>query len=224
MKKWKIVAQRLRERVDNNEIATIDEYETYLRAVVTQEFRDLDDWLFLLVLTAYTKGIKSAARDLKKGRYTVSDTDLETEEEAARSYVLSDPQHRKEFLLLLRRIKAEIESLREYAVQQAIVSLTEEKDGNAVAIAMLVSLRRPAKNRIFDIVIRSFANATLVTFLKNGIQSVQNLAEATIQTARDSRVCSFCQGQEGKVYTIAQAMNLIPFHEGCRCKWIPIRN
>jgi len=226
MRKWKTVAQRLRERIGRDQFEVTDsvvgDYENHLRAVVTQEFRDTDNWLFLLVLTAYTKGIKSAEKDLKKVG-PIEDSDFETEEEAARSYVLSDPQHRKEFLLLLRRIKAEIESLKEYAIQQAISSLTESNDGSVVAAAILVSLRSPAKSKIFDIVVRSFANATLITFLKNGIQSVQNLSEAVVKTAGDARVCSFCQGQEGKVYSIAQAMNLIPFHTFCRCKWVPVR-
>lgn len=227
MRKWKTVAQRLRERIEREQReatdSLIDDYEIYLRSVVTQEFRDTDNWLFILVLTAYTKGIKSAERDLKKVG-PVEDSGFETEEEAARSYVLSDPEHRKEFLLLLRRIKAEIESLKEYAIQQALSSLTENKDGQTVAAAILVSLRSPVKSKIFDIVVRSFANATLITFLKNGIQSVQNLSEAVVKTAGDARVCSFCQGQEGKVYTIQQAMNLIPFHTFCRCKWIPVRD
>lgn len=231
MKRWKIVAMRLRARIEDNpqEVteSTVDDYETYLRAVVSQEFKDQDQWLFALVLSAYLKGIKTANKDLRKARFSVPDTDLEAEEEAAQSVVFSDPQHRKEFLLLLRRVKADIESLKEYIIQQTITKIIDASQSEDLAkesaIAMVLLAQKPAKSTIYDAIVRTFANATLVTFLLNGIQEVFNLSEATIQTAGDHRVCDRCKSYEGKRYTISEAKGLIPFHPLCRCKWVPVR-
>lgn len=230
VKRWKIVSLRLRARIENNpgELteSTVDDYETYLRALVRQEFRDQDKWLFSLVLTSYIKGIKSATRDLRKQQYEVPD-DVETDEDAAKSFVFSNPKHRKQFLLLLRRTIAEVESLKEYIIQQTMIALIDTANGNDYAKLIAASVvgiaAKSSKSKIFGTVIRAFANATLITFLLNGIREVINQSEVTIQTAGDNRVCSRCRSFEGNRYTISEAMNLIPFHDFCRCKWIPVR-
>lgn len=84
-----------------------------------------------------------------------------------------------------------------------------------------------------------------ITNLTNGLFTVQNLAiagVAIIATANMSRAevvkkndmalqwaaeldnatCSYCEAQDGTVYTEEEAAGEIPAHSNCRCTWIPV--
>jgi len=52
------------------------------------------------------------------------------------------------------------------------------------------------------------------------IKNVSGMAE--ILTAGDDNVCSECADLENQVYTITEAMGIIPVHARCRCAWRPI--
>jgi SPP1 gp7 family putative phage head morphogenesis protein len=67
-------------------------------------------------------------------------------------------------------------------------------------------------------IIRAYAEASLSEYERWGVTGVIVMAE--VRTARDDRVCSFCGTMEGKVYTIAEARGMIPFHVLCRCAWV----
>lgn len=46
--------------------------------------------------------------------------------------------------------------------------------------------------------------------------------KAEWMTAEDDRVCTKCASLQGKIFTLEEIMNLIPYHPNCRCVALPI--
>ncbi|KKL62939.1 hypothetical protein LCGC14_2180130 [marine sediment metagenome] len=69
-------------------------------------------------------------------------------------------------------------------------------------------------------IIRAHAEGQLQEFKNWGILGVSVKAEWV--TAGDARVCADCAANEGSVYTIEEAIGLIPLHPQCRCIWVPL--
>lgn len=66
-------------------------------------------------------------------------------------------------------------------------------------------------------VVRSFAEGRLEAYKQSGV-----VEKVEFVTAPDERVCPICVGLEGSVYTLEEAVGLIPVHAACRCTLIPV--
>lgn len=69
--------------------------------------------------------------------------------------------------------------------------------------------------------IAAHAEATLNRYEQLGIEGVT--AQVEFSTAGDDRVCTRCEGLEGRVMAVADARGIIPVHPNCRrcCAWLP---
>jgi len=68
-------------------------------------------------------------------------------------------------------------------------------------------------------IIRAHHQATMQEYMNWRVEGV--VVKAEFMTAGDDRVCSRCQALEGQVFTLEEAMNLIPVHVNCRCICLP---
>ena len=69
-------------------------------------------------------------------------------------------------------------------------------------------------------IIRAHHYATINEYKRWGVIGVNIKAE--FKTAGDDRVCSICASLEGNLYTLDEALPIVPVHPQCRCIMLPI--
>lgn len=242
-RRWLIASKRARAKLaDRLSVNSITEfglseeeqvalYEEWLRSIIEEEFSESDQWIFLFVLAAYTRGVKMAKKDLDYAGYDsreMIEAIAEVDDLGQRSLILSSPTHRKEFTLMLMRVRNELKGQKSAVIQAAVSVLldgiaagdTGSILGKKVSESITDTGYPKAKFLAFDAIIRIFAEAMLTTFALAGITDVMLEPEVVFATAGDGKVCKRCSHFEGMVYTISEARGLIPLHPFCRCRWI----
>jgi len=68
-------------------------------------------------------------------------------------------------------------------------------------------------------IIRSHHLAMVQEYRRGGVAGVTVMAE--VLTAGDDKVCDSCSDLEGKVFTLDEIENMLPYHGGCRCICLP---
>jgi len=70
-------------------------------------------------------------------------------------------------------------------------------------------------------IIRAHHHGMMQEYRNWGVEGVE--VQAEFRTAGDDRVCPDCESLEGRVYSLADAQELIPVHPMCRCIVLPAR-
>ena len=81
--------------------------------------------------------------------------------------------------------------------------------------------RRRAEIMARTEIIRAHHQATIMEYKNWAVEGIKVKAE--FMTAGDNRVCPQCAMLEGEIFTLEEAMNLIPVHPSCRCIALPYK-
>ena len=195
-------------------------------------------WTNQYIADSYKRGVMRARAEMRRAGYTVPAL---TEAEAG--IVLSGPFHADRVGVLYTRTFTDLKGITDLMDSQMSRVLAQgmiDGDGPATIARKLTkvldglgdleitdTLGRviPAKRRAQILarteIIRAHHTAMVQEYMNWRVAGVT--VQAEFITAGDSRVCEQCAGMQGNVYTLEQAMGLIPVHPQCRCIVLPIR-
>lgn len=88
-------------------------------------------------------------------------------------------------------------------------------------LGRFIPARRRAEMLARTEIIRAHHQATIAEYQNWAVEGV--VVQAEWMTAGDNRVCPQCLALEGEVFTLEQAMNMIPLHPSCRCVALPYK-
>jgi len=185
-------------------------------------------WLNQYLTTSYKKGIQRARIELTKAGYAVP-----TSRTVASDFNL--PVHQDKVRLIYTRAYKGLKGITDEVDKQVsgvlAQGIAEGKGPREVAREINGRIDSIGKHRATLLarteIIRAHHHATIQEYKNWGSVGVTILAEW--QTAGDSRVCEKCNALARKrtrfgngVYTLDQALGLIPAHPGCRCVCLPL--
>lgn len=187
------------------------------------QYSTYSGWQNVYIDSSYKKGITAGLAALKKGGYIdATSTDL-----LPLDVLFNSTIHAERVGAIYTRAYRELKGITAVVEQQISRTLAE---GMAEGLGPL-QMARNLTNRIDKIgktrsrilarteVIRAHHKGKIQMYRDAGIAGIKVLAEWL--TAGDDRVCPICAPQEGTVYPIDVAENLIPAHPQCRCTTIP---
>jgi SPP1 gp7 family putative phage head morphogenesis protein len=185
-------------------------------------------WLNAYIDTAYKKGMQRARTELKKKNYPISpDRSVNAD--------FNLPVHMDRVGLLHTRAYKNLKGITDEVDKQIsdtlAQSMAEGKAPREIARELNKKIDSIGKNRATLLarteIIRSHHHATIQEYENWGSVGVTVLAEW--QTAGDSRVCEKCNAIARRktkfgngVYTLSQALPMIPVHPQCRCVCLPL--
>lgn len=185
-------------------------------------------WMNAYIDTAYKKGMQRARTELKKKGYPISP-------ERSVNADFNLPVHVDRVGLLHTRAYKNLKGITDEVDKQISDTLAqamaEGKGPKEIARELNKKIDSIGKNRATLLarteIIRSHHHATIQEYENWGAVGVTVLAE--FQTAGDTRVCERCNALARKktkygngVYTLSQALPLIPVHPQCRCVALPL--
>lgn len=188
-------------------------------------------WTNKYITTAYKKGIIRGRQELKNKGYIVPELqggfDLQS--------TFNSNVNKDAIAVLYSRMYKGLKNITDEMLKQVFnvlaQDITENKGPNEIVKEIndrieKIGITRSRKLAQTEIV-RAHHQATIKEYERWGVVGVTVLAE--LLTAGDDRVCSICKEASRKnngfgegVYTLDQAMGLIPIHALCRCCCIPI--
>ncbi len=197
-------------------------------------------WYENHVRAAYQWGIRRGRKELVTAGYTVPRIDPKD----GISIIMAQPEHEDKLELLTNRVYQELKGIAAYIYQQASRVLMEgitaglkpkelaekliaeiENKKNVITIHEEIQVNaRTAKLR-GDVlarteVIRAHHIAMIQEYRNWGVAGVSVDVEWT--TAGDDRVCDACASLSGKIFTLDEIENMIPYHPLCRCVALPL--
>lgn len=195
-----------------------------------------DPWTNMFVKDSYSRGVQRARYELTGAGYPVPT--LETTGGLVAS--LSTPFHTDRLASVylrafdqLKGITGDMDTAISTILSQGladgdapvklakklnyVISGMGESLGTHDILGRFIPAERRAKMLARTEIIRSHALATLQEAKVWGAVGVT--AQVEFVNA-GFNVCPICQGLQGKVYTIEEAINIIPVHPHCRCAWI----
>lgn len=87
-------------------------------------------------------------------------------------------------------------------------------------VADLVDSQDKAIQRLIrTAIVRAHADGQLIAYDKAGIDRL--VIQVERNATEESPVCETCRKKARKVYTLKQAVGVIPIHPNCRCVWLP---
>lgn len=176
-------------------------------------------WTSVYIETAYQRGIADAGAKLRAGGAEVGDTWV--------SGAFNRPVHADRVGQIFTRVFSELEGVTE-AMDKAMSKvlaegLAEGRSPRDIARRLRDRVTRIGETRARVIarteVVAAHADATLNAFTEAGVEGVE--VEAEWNTTGDARVCPLCRELEGRVFSLAEARNMLPRHPNCRCAWLP---
>lgn len=193
-----------------------------------------DAWTNMYIKDSYQRGILRARYELKGAGYDVPGIDQTGGIEVA----MFQPPHVERLGLLYTRVFNDLKGITDTmdmqisrVLAQAMADgknpreiarlLTRTISGPIGDLGITDTLGRfiPAQRRAMVLarteVIRSHHQSMIQEYRNWGLEGVRVKAEW--KTAGDGRVCDECASMEGQVYTLDEAMNMIPRHPQCRC-------
>jgi len=177
-------------------------------------------WANVYIDSAYRRGLRQAANELRSAGATVSDNWIETG--------FQRPVHADRAGLIYTRTYSELRGITE-AMDTAIsrelaAGLIDGRGPRSIArdLAERVDKIGITRARVLarTETIAAHADATLNTYREAGLEGVTVVAE--FATAGDDKVCPRCRELEGRTFRIDEADGVIPVHPNCRCAWIPV--
>lgn len=188
-------------------------------------------WVAFYIYLAYIKGIKTALSEMRRAGYSVperyeyNEITGEYEEDDNVDRIINRSGHQEAFSLLYTKAFTELQGVVSAVNQQVSRAVTEgllekkkisdivSETNDRIDKVGLYRSRTLARTEI----VRSFNDAMLQEMQDWGVQEVT--IEAEYVTARDERVCPICRPFEGRVFSIEEAMGLLPQHPQCRCSF-----
>lgn len=176
-------------------------------------------WTTTYIDTAYQRGIREAGAKLRAGGAEVQDTWM--------SGAFNRPVHADRVGQIYTRVFSELENVTE-AMDRAMSrvlaqGLAEGRSPREIARQLRDRVERIGITRARTIarteVIAAHADATLNAYTEAAVEGVE--VEAEWMTTGDDKVCPLCEELEGRVFSIAEARNMLPRHPNCRCAWRP---
>jgi len=201
-----------------------------LELVTTQQIGSAVNafWLNAYIDTAYKKGMQRARTELTKKGYPISP-------ERSVNADFNLPVHVDRVGLLHTRAYKNLKGITDEVDKQIsdvlAQGMAEGKGQQELARELNKKIDSIGKNRATLLarteIIRSHHHATIQEYENWGAIGVTVLAE--FQTAGDVEVCEKCNAIARKrtkfgngVYTLSQALSLIPVHPQCRCVCLPL--
>jgi len=188
-------------------------------------------WTNKYITNAYKKGIARGRQELKNKGYIVPELqggfDLQSTFNSSANKDTVEVLYSRTYIGL----KGIIDEMLKQVFNVLAQDITENKSPNEIAKEIndrveKVGVTRSKKLAQTEIV-RAHHQATIKEYERWGAIGVAVLAE--LLTAGDDRVCSICKKAALKdngfgkgIYTLEQAMGLIPLHSSCRCCCIPV--
>lgn len=178
-----------------------------------------DGWMDRFITSAYLAGLRRANAQMRAAGMDVPEITERT---------LQQPQHQQQIAQMKTRYYSDLAGIISVVVAQSQRELSNalsEGKSNAEITALINdrvdSIGKVRSNvLVMDSVVRTFNLALLARYAQENIERVTATVEFT--TAGDSRVCPICRDLSGRIYTIQEAVGVIPVHGGCRCSWSPV--
>lgn len=179
------------------------------------------NWVERYLYDSYKKGVRRAQSEINKRTKNGGRVEL-------MKGALKRKNHQDKLAQILGRVYTNLEDISE-AMEAGIrreIALGLEGGEGTEAIARRIKGRvekiglTRARTLARTEVIRSHHAANIATYREAGIQGIE--VQAEFATAGDARVCTECQGLEGKIFTLAEIEDMIPVHPNCRCVALPI--
>lgn len=176
-------------------------------------------WTNVYVESAYQKGIADAGAKLRAGGAEVADSWV--------SGAFNRPIHADRIGQIYTRTFTELDGVTKAMDRQlsAVLAqgLAEGRGPQRIARLLTDRVEKIGITRARLIarteVMAAHADATLNAYEEAGVEGVE--VEAEWITARDDAVCPKCEELEGRVFSLAEARNMLPLHPNCRCAWLP---
>lgn len=197
------------------------------------------NWLDKYLRTAYEQGISRARQELRKAGYDVP-TITATGGVAT---IMNIPVHIDALALVYTRTYNDLKGITAQMSQQVgrvlaenfasganprviarrLVATINGKGVGDLGITDTLGRFIPAKRRAEILarteIIRAHHYANIHEYMSWGVHGVY--VEAEISTAGDDRVCAECASLEGQIYSLEEALTLLPRHPQCRCIALP---
>ncbi len=196
-------------------------------------------WMDLYLFDSYKRGVMRAREELKKAGYNIPDLDRFGGIEA----IMGTPFHIERMGLIFTRafndlkgITAEMDTIISRILAQGladgdgpallarkIVEAINSTGKDTFAISGTTGTRISSLRRAIILarteIIRAHHLATIQEYRNWGVEGI--VVKGEWKTAGDDRVCSKCAELEGRVYTLDEIENMIPYHPECRCIALP---
>ncbi len=194
---------------DNNKVT---QFSTWLDEYLTHHVSTNLAWLKSLLDKVYQQGITRSYKDV---RGTKDANSL-----AVGLHEFSLRIGNEERLLLTLRTEIEIVSLTSTLSQLIKRVYLDNLDSSTNAITksikelILSTYFSKYSTTLRTEIVRVHAAGQLTSYELLGIKKVQFIAEQ-----KTTGICSVCNPNDGKVFTIKEAKGLIPLHPNCSCAW-----
>lgn len=197
-------------------------------------------WLYKYLKTAYEKGVARAREEMRKAGYAVPTI----AQAGGLATVMGVPVHVDSLALLYSRLLNDLKGITD-AMQAQIGRLLAEGfasganprviarrlvaaiNGKGIgdlgitdSLGRFIPARRRAEILARTEIIRAHHYANINEYKSWGVDGLHIQAE--ISTAGDNRVCPDCASLEGQIYSLDEALTLLPYHPQCRCIALPI--
>jgi len=183
-------------------------------------------WMNTFIDSAYKKGLKRADSELRKAGITPV-SELGPEPRFSITSAFNRPMHADRVALIYTRAFEELQGVTAQMSQQISRTLAkgmaEGKGPRELARQINDRITKIGRVRAETIarteVIRAHHSANIGMYREANVEGVKVKAEWS--TAGDDRVCADCAFMEGRIFTIDEIEDLIPFHPNCRCIALP---
>jgi SPP1 gp7 family putative phage head morphogenesis protein len=195
-------------------------------------------WSNLYIKDSYKRGTQRARYEMRAMGLNIPTI----EESGGINAVMTQPFHADRLGLMYTRIFNDLKGITDAMGLQISRVLTQgmaDGDGPALLARKMNAIIKggggdlgltdtlgrfiPAERRATMLarteIIRAHHGATMREYQNYSVHGIKIKAE--FSTAGDNRVCSECLGLEGTVFTLKEAMNIIPVHPQCRCIALP---
>ncbi len=231
----------------------VEQFMTWFRSQVDKEILETttlqqlgtathEQWTNLYIRDSYKRGVIRARGELIKAGFENIPAIAES---GGVDFVMNSPFHIDRVGLMYSRAYSELRGITaamDSQISRILAQGIADGDGPTLLARKLVATingsgsgelgitdtigrhipaRRRAQILARTEVIRTHHQATIQEYKNWRVVGIR--VQAEIRTAGDDRVCSICQPQEGEIYSIEEAFNLIPFHPQCRCIALPFK-
>jgi len=230
---WSRISGGVRQFVrDFSRLPPTDVFEPVCRGWVRAQFRDAlsggGRTAESFLRSGYQRGLRQSATDLRR----IGVEPIPGDPDA----LLNRPAFAKDFRSIRDQYYRSLDGIEDNAIASGLAVYTagiRNEDTKAQVMQAISGSLRTGQNATDRVartsIVDSFNSALLTRYESEGIETVGAVIELKFTTAGDQRVCQRCRalerrdtGQGRGVFTIREARGVIPVHDGCRCRWVPL--
>lgn len=221
----------LRTQVENG-VLTVQEYDQIGRGIE-------EAWTNLYISDSYKRGVIRARQEMRKAGLNVPSVD----DSGGIDMILGMPIHIDRLGLLFTRVYSDLKGITDAMdaqIGRVLAQGIADGDGPRLLARKLIStingtdmgdlgitdtLGRfiPAQRRAEMLarteIIRAHHQAMIQEY--RNWELLEIYIQGEWKTAGDDRVCEKCASLEGRVFTLDEIENMIPYHPNCRCIALP---